>query len=420
MTCPSRHRSIRLKPIAALAVLSWIACATCSGAMADGTVKLDEFTKPLDDQGTLTLKGIEFVDTNLSEAEIRTILSATKPGDADALVAKLNAASIAISEGTLAGKDHTFTIRNIKATDVKQGKIARVSIGSIEGHGEVQDAGTATFKVGSVTIDQIDFRAALPALAGATAPPTSPVEAERMVLSDVDMTVPDAETPKAAPGGNLYRIKLASLTVATTRGEVTTTTAILDKLVIVPPKFSQAGQSLAQIGYDEIDFDAKFSGRHDRKARSYAIEDLSIGWAGVGSIGFEAKLGGIDEAAMNGGQDAMAKALAEADISHLAIRLTNAGYFEKAVAEEAARQNKTAEEIKAFWRFTLLATLPIDPANPTAKKITDAVSAFIANPKNLTITFDAKGAPIKFSDFSTLTSPDDLLALVDINAVANQ
>jgi hypothetical protein len=282
----------------------------------------------------------------------------------------------------------------------------------------VQDAGTATFKIGGGTVDKIDFRAAFPGLAG-TAPSASPVEAERMVFSDIDLRLPDAETPRAAPGGNLYHITLAALTVAGTRGNGTTSTsATIDKLVIVPPRFSQAGQSLAQIGYDQIVFDAKFAGRHDGKARSYAIEDLSVSWAGVGSIGFEATLGGIDESAMNAGQEAVAKALAEADISHLAIRMTNAGYFEKAVAEEAARQNKTPDEIKAMWRAAVLVALPIDPADPTATKISDAVSGFIANPKTLTITLDAKAAPIKFSDLSTLTSPDDLLALIDIKAIA--
>jgi hypothetical protein len=256
---------------------------------------------------------------------------------------------------------------------------------------------------------------------GTRAPSSSPIEAERMVFSDIDVTFPDAETPKEAPGGNLYRITLASLALVGHRdGNVATSTATFHKLVIVPPKSSQAGQSLAQAGYDQVKFDAKFAGRHDTQARSYAVDDLSISWLGAGALGFDAKLGGINEGSLSGGQEAMEKILAEADISHLAIRIVNLGYFEKALAQEAARQKKSPDQIKAEWQASLTLLMPIDVSNPTAKKIMDALSTFIAKPKSLTITVDAKGAPIKFSDFATLASPDDLLALIEIDVVAGQ
>src|SRR5215471_705460 len=96
MTYPQRSQPRKLA--LTLAGLIVIATAAWSGAQADGTVKIPEFSKSLGDQGTLTLKGIEFADTNLSESEIKTILSASKPGDAEPLIAKLNASSISVSE----------------------------------------------------------------------------------------------------------------------------------------------------------------------------------------------------------------------------------------------------------------------------------------------------------------------------------
>jgi hypothetical protein len=417
MTYPQHSQPRKLAPT--LAGLMLIATASWSGARADGTVKIPEFSKSLGDQGTLTLKGIEFADTNLSENEIKSILSASKPGDADQLIGKLNASSIAVSEATIAAADHTISLRDLRATEVKQGKIGRVSTGPIEAKGDVPGAGEGTLRIRSTAIEKIDFSAMLPG--GTRTPSSSPVDADRMVFSDIEVTVPDAETPKEAPGGNLYRIALASITLAGHRnGDVTTSTASFDKLVIVPPKSSQAAQSLTQAGYDQITFDAKFAGHHNAKARTYVVEDLSVSWPGAGALGFDAKLGGIDEGKMNSGQDAVDKMFAEADISHLGIRIVNLGYFEKALAEEAVRQKKTPEQIKAEWQATLAILMPIDASDPTAKKITSAASAFIANPKSLTITLDAKGAPIKFSDFATLAAPDELLAVVEINVVAGQ
>jgi hypothetical protein len=416
MTYPQRSQPRKLA--LTLAGLMVIATASWSGARADGTVKIPEFSKSLGDQGTLTLKGIEFADTNLSENEIRTILSTSKPGDAEQLIAKLNASSIVVAEATLAAADHTVSLRDMRATDVKQGKIARLSSGLIEARGDVQGAGEGTLKIRSTTIEKIDFSALLPG--GTRTPSSSPVDADRMVFSDIEVTFPDAETPKTAPGGNLFRVALASVTLSGHRsGDVTTSSASFDKLVIVPPKSSQAAQSLAQAGYDQLTFDAKFAGRHDTKARTYVVEDLSVTWPGAGSLAFDAKLGGIDEA-VNRGQEALEKMLAEADVSHLGIKIVNLGYFEKALVQEAARQKKSPEQIKAEWQATLTLLMPIDAADPSAKKITSALSSFIANPKSLTITLDAKGAPIKFSDFGTLASPDDLLSLVDINVVAGQ
>jgi len=417
MTYPQRSQPRKLA--LTLAGLMVIATAAWSGARADGTVKIPEFSKSLGDPGTLTLKGIEFADTNLSESEIRAILSASKPGDAEPLIAKLNASSISVSEVTLAASDHSVSLRDLRATDVKQGKIARLSTGPIEARGDVQGSGEGTLKIRSTAIERIDFSAMLPG--GTRTRSNSPVDADRMVFSDIEISFPDTETPKTAPGGNLFRVTLASVILSGHRsGDVATSTASFDKLAIVPPKSSQAAQSLAQVGYDQIMFDAKFAGRHDTKARTYVVEDLSVTWAGAGSLAFDAKLGGIDEGMNSGGQEALDKILAEADMSHLGIKIVNLGYFEKALAQEAARQKKTPEQIKAEWQATLAILMPIDASNPTAKKITTAVSAFIANPKSLTITLDAKGAPIKFSDLATLASPDELLAVVEINVVAGQ
>ena len=62
--------------------------------------------------------------------------------------------------------------------------------------------------------------------------------------------------------------------------------------------------------------------------------------------------------------------------------------------------------VQAAWRWA------------AARSVADAVAAFMADPKSLTITVDSKAGPIKFSRLGDIKSLEDLLSLVDVKATS--
>jgi hypothetical protein len=405
-----------------LATLVWASSCWLAGsvaARADGNVSLGVASYPAGDLGTIEFKGIELKDTNLTDGEVAKIFSNGVTGqEAEALFASLKASSISIAEVSLAGKERSFAIRDVRATDVKDGTVGRLSVAASDFTFEVPDVGTANVKVGAVVVENAGVQGMLAGLSSADAADAH-LDAGRVTMSDLVVTAPDKDTPKNAPGGNLYRVTLASFEATTRKAAaVETSAAVFKTLAIEPPKASDAARSMAQYGYGKIELDGKFSGRHDAQAKTYVLEDFTISVVGVGSIRLEARLGGIDAAALTGDNMARMQALAEGDISHLSVRVSNSGYFEKALAVAAAEGKKTPQQVKAEWSLMVQA-MAFDPsAGPAVQQLSDAVMAFIADPKSLTVSLDGKPGPVKFTTFNEIKSPDELLAIVDIKATA--
>lgn len=391
-------------------------CATgmFPAAVAAGTVKLDAASYQIKDQGTINLKTIELTDTNLTESEVAKMFSAATVEEADAQFARLEAAAISIAEIAFVAADQTYALHDVRATGVKNGKVDRLSVGGLDGRAEVAGSGTATVKVGPMAVEKGDFTPALTGLPGKRG-----MDATRIAVSDIEVTAPDKDTPVNAPGGNLFRVRLASFEVNNSHdGSVKKSVAVMKSLSIEPPKASAVARSLARYGYDRINVDSTISGRYDAQSKASVLEEFTVGMATVGSVKFEATLGGIDTAALTGEPEAVMKALADAELSHAAIRITNSGYFEKALAVTAAQERKSPQQIRMQWTGAVEA-LAMDPGGgPAMKRLNGAVAAFISNPKSLTITLDAKTRPVKFMELGEIRSPDALLEIVDIDAKA--
>jgi len=396
--------------------LLW-ATAPCPAAVAAATVKLDAVSYAIKDHGTVELRTIEVTDTNLTEAEVARMFSPGTLDEADALFARLDAAAITVGEIAVVAANQTYTLRDVRASGVKNGKIDRLSVGGLDGRAEVAGGGATTVKVGTVAVEKADLGPMLSGLAGGHRP-SGRIDATRIVVSDMDIAAPDNDVPANAPGGNSYRIRLASFEATNSRdGAVERSVAMMKGMSIEPPPASRAAQSLTLYGYDRIDVESTFSGRYDTQARIYVLEDLTISVAKVGSIRLEATLGGIDTATLAGDGDSAMRALADSELSHLVIRITNSGYFEQALAVAAAQEHKSPQQIRTKWTGAIEA-LAMDPGSgPAMRKLNDAVAAFISDPKSLTVTLDAK-RPVKLGELGDIRSPDALMELVDIDAKA--
>ncbi|HLN08879.1 MAG TPA: hypothetical protein VK281_07970 [Xanthobacteraceae bacterium] len=404
---------VRIWPIL-FATLLW-ATGLLPAALAAGTVKVDTISYAIKDHGTINLKTIELTDTNLGEGEVARMFSPGTAEEADALFARLDAAAITIAEIDVAAANQMYTLRDVRATGIKNGKVDRLSLGGLDGRVEVGGAGIDTVKVGAFAVENADLAPLLAGLAGGQLQ-SRRMAATRIIVSDIDVAAIDTEMPESAPGGNLYRIRLASFEVNNSQnGSAERSVATMKGMSIEPPRESRAAQSLRLYGYDRVDAESSFSGRSDPQARTYVLEDLTISMANVGSITLDATIGGVDTATLAGNGDSMMRALADGELSHLAIRITNSGYFERALAVTAAQEHKSTQQIRLKWTGAVEALAMNPGRGSTMRKLNDALAAFISDPKSLTLTLDAK-RPVKFSELGEIRSPDDLMELVDLDA----
>jgi hypothetical protein len=58
--------------------------------------------------------------------------------------------------------------------------------------------------------------------------------------------------------------------------------------------------------------------------------------------------------------------------------------------------------------------------DPASLKIAESLGAFVRDPKSLSVSLKAKGAPVRFLDAPTLADPSAFLAKVDVAVTANK
>ena len=87
----------------------------------------------------------------------------------------------------------------------------------------------------------------------------------------------------------------------------------------------------------------------------------------------------------------------------------------------AKSQGKDPAAVRKEWAMMIVGMLPmLMGGDPVALKLSEALSAFVTQPKSLAISLKGKNGPINMADFSRLMDPAFLLSQVEITAVANR
>ncbi len=384
-------------------------------------VALENITVTAKDKGTTLFKRIDVTGTNLTKDELSKLFSgaATKE-EAAALGKKMKAEKVSIPEAVFTEKDSTVTLRDFTATGINEGRIASVVLKSAEGKGKAP-GGAVAFKAGALEIQGLAFASALSAMSGGDLADGS-ARIGKISFAGFEMTAPDEATKPDAPGGNLYKISLASFTAeATYDGE----TPLRGKgeaksLIIEPPKGSDFGKALASFGYDKLNLGLVFSGNYDKTKKTYDVDNVTVSGVSAGSLTVKTLLAGIDPAVFTASKEAKLQAFSAAAISSLSLRYDNAGLFEKSVDYFAKQSKKTPAALKQEWAGMTQIVPMMLGGDPAGGKLAEAASKFIAAPKNITISAKAKGAPLSFSDLAQIKDPPALLKRVDIDAAAGQ
>lgn len=427
MNCSFRRRAALLASVAffALSLPAGVHFARpfpTPAAAADAAISLENVSLKAGSKATYNFKRIDLTSANISRDEASKLFSGAASADETAaILAKLKAQRISIPETVVSSTDGgSVTFRDFVAEGVSEGKVARTTLAGFDGVIPMEDAaGNANLKGFALTIDGLDLQRLFSALKAGKNIEDGGGKFARLSWNGFEMSFPDKDTPASAPGGNLVKIKLASLSGDQTYdGDVPLKGAgAINGLTVELPKASQAGAALAAQGYDKIETSLRFSGAYDPARRAYSLDDFTLDAANIASIGLRGQFSGVDKTVFLGTKDEKVSALLKADVGSVDIRVVNAGAFEKAVAFLALSEKKSPEALKAEWAaFVTQAGPLLLPGEPAAAKVGAALAKFIAYPKSLTIAAKGKAGPVKIADLAAIDNPAAALAKVDVDA----
>lgn len=386
-------------------------------AMAQTNIALDNLTTTTE-KSKLTIKHADFIGANITPEEARKLLTDATREEAAAILGKLEAKQIVIPEATVAPNDGAgaIVLRNLQVDGVSKGVAAHLSLASFDGDGTDKTGGRVTLKGGAVAFDNLDAAAMIAAMKGGGSL-EGLLKASRMSISSVEIAAPDKDTPADAPGGNLIKLGMASLSADQTYDGDTParTTMTVNGLTIQLPKASKAGATLAAEGYDRIETNWRFGGLYDPAQRVYNLDEFSIDSPGVAALQLRGRITDLDKAFMTGGVDARINAGVASSLSAVELRVVNSGAFEKLLAHVAKDQGKTPSQVAAEWKA---AAAMFGPAfaggDPVGAAAGEALAKFIDNPKSLTVSAKGKGGPRKLVDLLSGPNPLDILKKVDV------
>ncbi len=398
--------------------------STTSAFAFTGDVMLDD-VKIVDKDTTVTIKHIEVLGSNLEKAEIIKLFeTATPKSESVALLAKLQAKKFSIPDIQISGKDNFKGVfKDFLAVNIDKGKVGKLTLTGFEG-ADNAPKGATSIKVGATMMENVDLTKVLEAARTGKPPETMDFQnqASKIYVRDISVIAPDSKTPKDAVGGNLNKITIASI-----EGATETPTGTMQKggfevknLVVELPKSSSEAKSLAELGYDKLDLGLKMRGSIDEPAKKFNVEEITVSGVNLGALTLAAQFENFVQTPAGATQEVKVANLMASQIASAQISFVNSGVFDKAVSQIAKQQGTKPEDLKAQWSAMAGSMLPaILAGDPAGKTIGDAVTKFIANPKNVSIGAVSKGAPIAISSFATAKSPADILSKITVNASAN-
>lgn len=243
-------------------------------------------------------------------------------------------------------------------------------------------------------------------------------------LSNLEAEVLDKQkaknAKKEAPVLNKVSLKQAEFIADHTINGIPTKNGLsLTNFVFNIPENSdeQGLKNLLALGYKNINVSSAFGLDWNEQTSEIALKNFSFQGENMGSFNVKAVLGNATKNLFNVDSAVAMVAAIGATVKNLDIQIANQGLFDRLLEQQAKIDKKTPEELRRDYGMAAAVMMPaILGASENAKKLTDAVSAFIAKPGQLNIsakTKDEKG--LGFADFMAAQSnPASLLEKVDV------
>lgn len=376
-------------------------------------------------EASLTVDSMQFKNSSLTKEEAQKLF-ATSTSDDDKLVLwkKLKADEVSMPKLEALVKGGKVTFNNIVITQLADNKMGHLSVAGMSAelvsHEEKKDR-AVNVRANSFNADNVDFTRFVEGAKtqdyGLIAP-----QMGYMTFAGGEITVEDDETPKDAVGGNLWRIRLASAEATTNYKDSVpvTSQATYNHLTLEPPPGSKAGKGLVALGYDKLDFSLKASAQYDAATRALTLSEFALREEKSGILTLKANIGSFDKTVFTGTRDSRLIAALNGDVSNLSLRFDDLGATNKTIGFLAQQQKQSVDEYKKKLSVMNSQIVPLFLGNnPAVTKLTESVNSFMASPKNITISFSAKGDPVKLTELLTIKDPQKLFTLFNVDATAN-
>lgn len=374
----------------------------------------------------LFIPRIEITGTNVSRAVVERLMTPdlTKAARAE-IIMNMQAQRIVIPEMVVTRSDDEkgrIVLRDYLVANLDRARFDRISLGSIEGTLTTKEKAAGAIKSGQIVLEGGDFsKVAAAAKAGDASDGVAKLSS--FSWSGFEMTVAEPKLSATSPGGNLYRLGLKSAMAKTDySGDIPTkAVANFEGMYFVAPPSSEAGKALANFGYDRVEFGVKFDGAYNSSARTFTLSDYSFTGLNAGSLALSGQFADLDTATFNADMANRLSSLMKGKIAAINLRYVDAGLFDKALVFVAKSQGKDPAAVRKEWAMMIVGMLPmLMGGDPVALKLSEALSAFVTQPKSLAISLKGKNGPVNIADFSRLMDPSFLLSQIEITAVANR
>ncbi|WOJ89459.1 hypothetical protein RZS28_16945 [Methylocapsa polymorpha] len=181
-----------------------------------------------------------------------------------------------------------------------------------------------------------------------------------------------------------------------------------------------AFKDLSDMGYSQLDLSSRIAMTWDEAKQELAIGTMSLEGADMGAIQISGLFSNITKDILSPNREVATVAALGALLKKIDVRIENTGFFERAIAAQAERQNKSAGALRQTYARAAIAFLPALLDNgPEAKAIGSAVAKFVVQPRSLHLVVVAPDG-LGLSDLTSIQAPGALLKKLDIKAAANE
>ena len=182
---------------------------------------------------------------------------------------------------------------------------------------------------------------------------------------------------------------------------------------------------LSELGYKELNFNAAFAVNWDDKGGHLVFDNWNISAKDAGALKIALAIGNVTPdvmkqlQALKGDSSAAMGILQGLSIESAQVRVENNSLYDRILEQEAKKQGLKKEDL-AKQAATMLPLVLSSLQNPAfEKKVTDAVNAFVASPKSLTVSVaPAQPVPVAQIIGTVAAAPQTLPQVLgaDINA----
>ena len=173
------------------------------------------------------------------------------------------------------------------------------------------------------------------------------------------------------------------------------------------------------MGYKELDLSWLTAATWNAATNELQLRELWMRGANMGSTNLRATIGGITKDVFSP-DSAMALVILGATVKSADLRVENGGLVEKLLAQEAAKQKKSPDDLRKEFGMVAAVGIPAMLGNTgQAKAIGQAVARFVAKPGKLSIAAKTKDpGGLGVADLASIGEPGVILEKLEITATA--